>query len=172
MNIINTIAEVFRISGEEFRSIMQFVMEEERDGFNNPLMVVIDTGPEADVTAKSGPFVVFLRIESVNLIFLKCFCEGTTLLNGLPIVCSRVYLFAPGSYVQSAPSPSIYYSDILAHFVSGRIIHRISFVADRVNYLFPDGAPAITNVSFQASGECLWELWERADPAKQPSLTC
>lgn len=155
MNIINTIAEVFRISGEEFRSIMQFVMEEERDGFNNPLMVVIDTGPEADVTAKSGPFVVFLRIESVNLIFLKCFCEGTTLLNGLPIVCSRVYLFAPGSYVQSAPSPSIYYSDILAHFVSGRIIHRISFVADRVNYLFPDGAPAITNVSFQASGGML-----------------
>ncbi|MCU0459501.1 MAG: ATP-binding cassette domain-containing protein [Bacteroidales bacterium] len=151
MNIINTIAEVFRISGEEFRSIMQFVMEEERGRFNNPLMVVIETGPKADDTAKFRPFIVFLRIESVNLIFLKYFCDGTTLLNGLPIVCSRVYLFAPGSYVQLAPAPSIYYSDILSHFVSGKIIHRITFVADRLNYLFPDGAPAITDVSFQAS---------------------
>jgi ABC transport system ATP-binding/permease protein len=44
MNIINTIAEVFRISREEFGSIMQFVREEDREGFNDRSMLVIETG--------------------------------------------------------------------------------------------------------------------------------
>ncbi|MRR23733.1 ABC transporter, partial [bacterium] len=38
MNIINTIAEVFRISTAEFRSIMQFVREEDPAGFTEPSM--------------------------------------------------------------------------------------------------------------------------------------
>lgn len=84
MNIINTIAEVFRISTSEFNSIMQFVREDDRAGFSDQSMIVIDTGRVA--YNKPGPesFIVFLKVASVNLYFMKCFCDGNTLLNGLP----------------------------------------------------------------------------------------
>ncbi|HCM60438.1 MAG TPA: ABC transporter [Bacteroidales bacterium] len=146
MNIINTIAEVFRVSQDEFGSMMRFVREEERSGFNHRSMVVIET--EKDLTCKS--FVVFLKIESVNLYFLKCFCDGTTLLNGLPVICRKVYLFAPGSSVQAPPAPNIYFSDITSHFAAGNDTRRISFVADGISYSFPDGTPAISNLRFAA----------------------
>ncbi|TNF40100.1 MAG: ATP-binding cassette domain-containing protein [Bacteroidetes bacterium] len=155
MNIINTIAEVFRISGEEFHSIMQFVGGDTRESFTAPSMVVMDISALSGKESEVRQFIVFLKIESVDLYFMKCFCEGTTLLNGLPVVCRRVYLFAPGSAVQAPPVPTIYFSDIVSHFASGKVIHRISFVADGINYSFPDGTRAITNVSFSAYGGML-----------------
>ncbi len=151
MNIINTIAEVFRVSREEFTGMMQFVREEERDGFTDRSMLVIETAPASGKDMKDSSFVVFLKVESVSLYFLKCFCGGTTLLNGLPIVCRKVYLFAPGSSVQAPPSPNIYFSDITSHFASGSDINRITFVAGGLNYRFRDGTQAISNVSFSAS---------------------
>ncbi len=151
MNIINTIAEVFRISTSEFNSIMQFVREDDRAGFTDASMIIRDTGNLTDGEPCSGSFIVFLKVASVNLYFLKCFCNGTTLLNGLPLVCSRIYLFAPGSSVQAPPSPSIYYSDIVSAFAAGKDIHKLSFVAENVSFSFHDGTPAVTNVSFAAS---------------------
>jgi ABC-type multidrug transport system ATPase subunit len=152
MNIINTIAEVFGISREEFGSIMQFVREENREGFSDPAMIVIDTGTSGESEGTCGSFVVFLKVDSVSLYFLKCFCGGTTLLNGMPLLCRKVYLFAPGNSVQAPPAPTIYYSDITSRFASGSEIHPISLVADRICYTFPDGLPAISSVSF-AAGE-------------------
>ncbi|NLE35784.1 MAG: ATP-binding cassette domain-containing protein, partial [Bacteroidales bacterium] len=150
MNIINTIAEVFKISHDEFTSMMKFVMEEERSGFNDPAMLLVNTGPPAYSGPETDSFVVFLKVNSVNLYFLKCSCDGTALLNGLPLACHKVYIFAPGSSVQAPPSPTIYYSDISSRFASGRDIHPISFVAEDISYSFPDGTVAINNVSFVA----------------------
>jgi len=152
MNIINTIAEVFRISTSEFNSIMQFVMEDDRAGFTDRSMIVMNTGSGIYNEPGTGSFIVFLKVASVNLYFLKCFCDGNTLLNGLPLVCRRVYLFAPGSSVQAPPAPSIYYSDIVSAFAAGKDIHKLSFVAEKVSYSFPDGTPAVTDISF-AAGE-------------------
>ena len=42
MNIINTIAEVFRISLEEFNSMLLFVRSEKKEDFSDPSMLVID----------------------------------------------------------------------------------------------------------------------------------
>ncbi len=152
MNIINTIAEVFRISSSEFNSIMQFVREDDRAGFTDPSMIIIDTGSAAYDKPGSECFIVFLKVASVNLYFMKCFCKGNPLINGLPLVCRRIYLFAPGSYVHAPPAPNIYYSDVISAFSAGEDIHRLSFVADNISYSFPDRTPAITNVSF-AAGE-------------------
>ena len=82
---------------------------------------------------------------------MRCFCSGISYLNGLPIVCKKVYTFAPGSTVQSPPAPTIYYSDVISRFASGKDIHPITFVAEHLSYSFNDGTPAITDVSFAAS---------------------
>ena len=151
MNIINTIAEVFRVSREEFGNMMQFVREEDRSGFADRSMLLIETGTSSEKDQACSSFVVFLKVESVNLYFLKCFCSGTTLLNGLPVLCRKVYLFAPGSSVQAPPAPNIYFSEITSHFAATGETHRISFVADGISYCFPDATLAINDVSFTAS---------------------
>ncbi|MDF1559784.1 MAG: TerB family tellurite resistance protein [Bacteroidales bacterium] len=59
MNIINTIAEVFKVSQEEFTVISQFVREEQPEAFGDPSMLVINTCHSSDMEGQ-GPFVVFL----------------------------------------------------------------------------------------------------------------
>lgn len=149
MNIINTIAEVFKISREEFTAISLFVRENQPEAFSDPSMLVVKTGHPSETEGK-GPFVVFLKIASVNLYFLRCFCSGTTLLNGLPIPCGKVHAFAPGSSVQTPPASILYYSDIISRFMADKNIPRITLVADQLNHRFPDGTPAITDLSFSA----------------------
>ena len=151
MNIINTIAEVFKVSLEEFNSILFFIRAEEKESFAGPSMLVIDAGTSSDTEEAVRQFIAFLKVASVNLYFLRCFCSVTTLLNGLPLVCRKVYTFAQGSSVQVPPSPPVYYSDITSRFVSDRDFHRLSFIAENLTYHFPDGLPAITDVSFSAS---------------------
>jgi ABC-type multidrug transport system ATPase subunit len=151
MNIINTIAEVFRISLEEFNSMLLFIRSEKKEDFSDPSMLVVDVGSAPDTEADARQFIVFLKTVSVNLYFLRCFCTGATLLNGLPVICRKVYTFAQGSSVHTPPATPVYYSDITARFVSDKDIHRLSFVASDLTYFFPDGLPAITDVSFSAT---------------------
>lgn len=150
MNIINTIAEVFKISQQEFTAISQFLREEQPEAFSDPSMLVVSTEHTSETDGKS-PFFVFLKIASVNLYFLRCLCSGTSLLNGLPMVCGKVYTFAPGSSVKAPPAPILYYSDITSRFMADKDTHRITLVADHLKHQFPDGTPAITDLSFSAS---------------------
>ncbi|HUW93820.1 MAG TPA: ATP-binding cassette domain-containing protein, partial [Bacteroidales bacterium] len=151
MNIVNTIAEVFKVSPGEFHSIWAFIRDVEKEEFDDPSMLVIDRMGNLDEVNTEDSFIVFLKVASVNLYFLRCFCDGTPLMNGLPIVSRKIYTFAQGSSVMIPPFPPIYYGDIVSRFSSDTGVHRITFVADGLTYLFPDGSPAITNVSFSAS---------------------
>jgi len=53
MNIINTIAEVFKVSLEEFNSMLLFIRSEKRKTFR-PSMLVIEAGIAADTEADTG----------------------------------------------------------------------------------------------------------------------
>jgi uncharacterized tellurite resistance protein B-like protein len=44
MNIINTVAEVFKISAAEFAAIEQFVKNDKSEDLNNPAILVLHTG--------------------------------------------------------------------------------------------------------------------------------
>ncbi|MCI0523352.1 MAG: ATP-binding cassette domain-containing protein [Bacteroidales bacterium] len=150
MNIINTIAEVFRVSQEEFNSIWLFAREEEEDKFNDTAIKLIGAGSTEGGPDSGNSFFVFLRIASVNIYFVRSFCPGTALLNGLPMTGSKIYTFAHGSSVHLPPSFTLYYGDVTARYVSYTDVHRLTFVADRLTYNFPDGTPAITHLSFSA----------------------
>ncbi len=151
MDIINTIAEVFRVHHDEFNAMMRFVGEETMEGFADPSMTIVVTSGNREDEPVSDNFIAFLKVSSVNIYFLKCLGTAEALLNGIPLTCARVYPFAPGSYVVAAPAPAIYYSDIVSHFITGKGLHPITLVAEKVCYSFRDGTPAVTNVSLSAS---------------------
>ncbi len=150
MNIMNTIAEVFRISEAEFNTMWKFMREEKRESFEDNSINVFSTGiSQTGQNGEKEPFIVVLRVESVNLYFMRSF-NGEILLNGLPMATNRVYTFAPGSSVVIPPEAPMYFSDIISQFSQDQSAHKLTFVADHVYHFFDDGTIAIKDFNFSS----------------------
>jgi ABC-type multidrug transport system ATPase subunit len=154
MNIINTVAEVFRIAPNEFAATEQFVMNDNSENLKNPAILVLN--PEDDQcdlcrrmrTGYHDTKIFFFRVASVDLYFIKYISSEQLYLNGLPIRSGIVYTFAKGSSVKSQLGHSIYYSDINSSFLSDIILHKISFTAENLSFNFREGHKAVDNVNF------------------------
>jgi ABC transport system ATP-binding/permease protein len=150
MNIMNTIAEVFRISETDFNTMWKFMREVNREAFEDPSINVFCNGISHNgEDGDKEPFIVVLRVETVNIYFMRSF-NGETLLNGLPMAPNRVYIFAPGSSVVIPPEAPIYFSDIVSQFSLDQSAHRLTFVADHVYHFFEDGTIAIKDFNFSS----------------------
>src|SRR5664280_1276022 len=154
MNIINTVAEVFKISPEEFEATEQFVKNDDPEALKNPSILVLNPSEEACnlchklITGYQDTVICFLRIASVDLYFLKYISSEQLYLNSLPISSGHVYSFEKGASLKSAQGHSIYYSDISSTFLSDVIIHKLSFNVENLTYKFADKITAIDNISF------------------------
>ena len=125
MNIINTVAEVFKISPDEFAATEQFVKKNDNpENLKNPAILVLT--PEVDkcglcnrmLTGYQDTRIFILRVASVELYFIKYISNDQLYLNGLPIRSGQVYTFAKGGSIKSQQGHSIYYSDISSSFLS------------------------------------------------------
>jgi ABC-type multidrug transport system ATPase subunit len=154
MNIINTVAEVFKISPDEFAATEQFVKNDDVENLKNPAILVLTPKVEECevckklMTGYQETTILILRIKSVDLYFIRYISGDQLYLNGLPIKSGTVYTFAKGGSIRSQQGHSIYYSDISSMFLSNIIIHKLSFTAENLSFHFHEGKAAIDNVSF------------------------
>ncbi len=154
MNIINTVAEVFKISSDEFAATEQFVKNDNPEDLqNSSILLLTPEDQECELcrrmsTGYKDTKIVVLRISSVELYFIKYISGDQLYLNGLPITSGNVYTFARGGSVKSHAGHAIYYSDISSSFLSDVIIHKISFTVENLTFNFREGHTAIDNVSF------------------------
>jgi ABC-type multidrug transport system ATPase subunit len=154
MQIINTVAEVFKVEKEEFTSIESFVVKNEVLELDDINILIINDRNENLRSAKKIPTkhlqgnIFILKINSVDLYFLKYTGTEDLFLNGLPIRNDRIYLFANGSTVKLPKSAPVYYSDVVAHFMADSLTHQISCVARDITFRFPNGNVGIKDISF------------------------
>jgi ABC-type multidrug transport system ATPase subunit len=154
MAILNTVAEVFNISLEEFKSIEAFVIKNESAELDDTNIMIINDKNERFNDAKKiqtkhlDTNIFVLRVTSVDLYFLKYTGNEDLFLNGLPINSARIYLFANGSTVKLPKGTPVYYSDVAAHFLADITSHRISYTVRGVSYRFPNGNLGLKNISF------------------------
>ena len=154
MNIINTVAEVFKIPSLEFAAIEQFVKNDKSADLKNPAILVLTPGDEncdlcrKMITGYKNTKIIILRVASSDLYFIKYLSSDQLYLNGLPIRSGQVYTFAKGGSIKSQQGHSIYYSDISSSFLSDIIIHKISFTVENLTYHFKEGNAAVDNISF------------------------
>lgn len=154
MNIINTVAEVFKISSEEFAATELFVMNDDPEKLKNKAILILSPeNEECDLckrmlTGYQDTKIFILRIDSVDLYFVKYISKDQLYLNGLPIRSGIVYTFAKGGSLKSRQGHSIYYSDISSSFLSDLIVHKISFTVENLSFNFREGEAAIDNVNF------------------------
>jgi ABC-type multidrug transport system ATPase subunit len=154
LNIINTVAEVFKISTTEFIAIEQFVKNDKAEDLINPAILFLNPEDQkCDLCKKmtsgyQNTSIVILRVPSVDLYFIRYISKDQLYLNGLPIRSGQVYTFAKGGSVKSQQGHSLYYSDISSKFLEDINFHKISFTVENLSYYFMEGRPAINNVSF------------------------
>ncbi len=154
MNIINTVAEVFRISKEEFEDIQAFVKEQTPEKLDRTSILIISDKDSTcqyckQILTKSFfSRIYILQIRSVDLYFLKHDSLDEIFLNGLPITNKRLYLVANGSSIRLSKGRPIYYSDIVSGFMVDETTINISYVVENIAYKFPNGEMGIRNISF------------------------
>lgn len=154
LNIINTVAEVFRFTREEFADIERFVTSMLPETLNSPNVLILTGEPLLDQGCKlmqaeafSG-YLMFLYIKSVNLLFLRIISGEEVFLNGLAMRGDRIHIFAQGSSLKLQHSKTIYYSDIISRFISEEAGVKISWHVRGISYRFPDGCYGIRDISF------------------------
>lgn len=153
MAIINTVAEVFNITSEEFKSTELFVIESP-EKISDPNILRINSRSELESdeckhikTDDLDGDILILQIKSVELYFLRYSGSADIILNGLPVNSRSIYLFANGSSIRLPKSKPIYYSDVIAHFLADTTSAHITYNVDNVEFRFPNGAIGLRDIN-------------------------
>ena len=154
MAIINTVAEVFNVTKDEFKSIETFVIKNRPEALDQTDILVIS---DKEVPNQQSKFIhtekldgnlYILRVSYVELYFLKYTGNEELFLNGLAITNRRIYLFASGSAVKLPKGKPVYYSDVVSHFLADITTNKISFEVNNLEFRFPNGNTGLRNISF------------------------
>ncbi|QKG78965.1 ATP-binding cassette domain-containing protein [Tenuifilum thalassicum] len=154
MAIINTVAEVFKLTKDEISDIENFVIKNQPEELDIPSILTIHDKPFTGKNCKHiaaealDGFIYILQIKSEDLYFLRYTGNEDVYLNGLPIHNRRIYLFASGSSLKLPKGKPVYYTDVVAHFLADSTSIRISYKVENVGYKFKTGDIGLRNISF------------------------
>ena len=154
MAIINTVAEVFKLTKDEINDVENFIVKNELKDLDYPSFLNIHDKKDTSEFCKHIPtevldgFIIILQIKSVDLYFLRYTGSEDINLNGLPINKTRIYLFASGSSIKLPKGKPIYYTDVVAHFLADSTTTRISYKVENLEYRFKSGGIGLRNISF------------------------
>lgn len=153
MAIINTVAEVFNISKEEFKNIETFVIKEGAGDLDiDDILLVNDEIFNCEhckiiQTEEIDQHIAILRIKSADLYFLKYTGSQGISLNGLVLNNKRIYLFAAGSTIKLVKGKPVYYSDVVSHFMADSDTAKISFNVENLEFVFPTGGIGLRDIN-------------------------
>ncbi len=160
--IINTVAEVFNISPEEFKSTETFVVQEDYTELDITNILVINDKHSDFKQAKHIKIeeldkdLFVLHIKSVELYFLRYSGSKDVLLNGLPVKSNRIYLFANGSAIRFPKGKPVYYSDVVSKYLADVTSSKISYNVKNVDYKFKNGYIGLKNINlFEEQGRLI-----------------
>jgi ABC-type multidrug transport system ATPase subunit/uncharacterized tellurite resistance protein B-like protein/ABC-type multidrug transport system permease subunit len=154
MAIINTVAEVFKLSKEEFLEIESYVIYNDISKLDNSSNLIINDQENqcknckhVKIEALDGNLFI-LQVKSVDLYFMRYNGQEDLFLNGLPVNNKRIYLFAGGGSIKLPKGKPIYYSDIVAHYLADSTSVKISYTARDLNFVFPNGGIGLRDINF------------------------
>ncbi len=151
--IIDTVSDVFNIDKVEHKRIESFVTSDDAAELTDPTILIIkhfENGVDIDNGFHANELNGFMRIlhvESVDMYFVGYHGKDEISLNGTTIKSDTIHLFAYGSIIKLAKSDPIFYSDAVAYFLSDEEVAPISYIADNIEYKFPNGGIGLTDIN-------------------------
>lgn len=152
--IIETISAVFSISETELKIIEEFVfyrpgniIHYEEILIINNLETIPENAKNKHIQTEINGEIIFLKLDSVDMYFVKYYGNEEIILNGFIMSPVHVYTFSNGSSIKTPFGNAIYYSDLVRNYLEEIATTKISFRAIKVEYKFPSGDTGLRNIS-------------------------
>lgn len=152
MEIIETVAKVFKIDAIEYDSIKDFVFDQ-RVGSETAHQLLIVSGNNNYSGEEKHLYyenflgdIQFLKVNSVELYFLKANAHNLQM-NGLPLKEGQVHIFPSGSTIKLPTGKPVYYSEVAATYLKDKIDVNVTFNAQNIKYVFPNGNIGLRDIN-------------------------
>jgi ABC transport system ATP-binding/permease protein len=164
MEIIDTVSTVFRLNRQEYKLIESFVLAANSYSLNFDDILVVGNGleeilaesgivtPDGDIDLKKHVYtelsgeLIFMKVQSVDMYFVKYLGHEEVVLNGFIMKPEQVYLYSHGSTIKTPKGAALYYSDLTSQFTLESDQTKLSFNAVGVEYRFPNGDIGLRDV--------------------------
>lgn len=156
INILNTVAEVFRISSEEFTSIEKFIRDDDPMR-QNQAVLFLEQGngsfrPVPELHGGQETSLIILHIASTDLFFLRLVSDVQSFLNEYPLRKGPVYTLNRSSAVRTSGGTILNFSEISSFYNHEKHQHTIHVSAEHVSL---KGKDPLKKVSFTMNDGCL-----------------
>lgn len=151
-----TVADTFNISKQEYQQILQFAKSSANSLANHDNHLIINSklnteekeGKKLYAEGIKGSISV-LRVSSVKTYFIRYFGKQELFLNGQAISPNIIKVIRQGSSIKNTKIAPIYYSDIIAQFLSETNDEKIEFTANNIEYEFSSGKKGLHDFTFK-----------------------
>lgn len=155
MEVINAVADVFKLEKDEIKSIEAFNVENDPLKMDYSDILIAD---EEDWSTKlsnalyisSGKMdgVLFvLRVQSANMYFVRYVGNQDVFVNGQLLSPGRIYPLSKGSFIKLPQGAPIYYTDIVAKFMNENQLQKISFEVKDMGFTFKTGTIGLRHIN-------------------------
>ncbi|MCR9173861.1 MAG: ATP-binding cassette domain-containing protein [bacterium] len=158
MDFIQTVADSFNISGDEFQQIHDFIQATEDDIVDEKNHVYycakntqeFEIAKFAEIEGLEG-FIHAIYIQSVKTIFFRYFGKHELFINGQISDSDKTHVFNIGSTIRTTKSQQIFYSDLISRVLDRENRETINFEVDKISHSFKAGNLALKELSLTTS---------------------
>jgi ABC-type lipopolysaccharide export system ATPase subunit len=154
LEFVQTVAEIFNISQDEFNNAKEFMFGHYDDIPNKKHLLIIDGDANYQGEIKhiyrpklEGAIYV-LYIPSSDTYMFKYTGQQSLKLNGQPIKPNWGYVFDKGSSIRGSLISPIYYSDVSGLFLQGSVPYKLVFTAKDIEFRFKNSTNGIHKFTF------------------------
>lgn len=176
IQIVDTVAEVFKIEKLEFTQIKEFVFQDEAGAGPEQILIgssTLQQRPECKHymgVPNYSDRCQLLYLNNINTIILKYHGTAELYLNGVVITPETIHLFPQGSTLR-LPQTSIYYSNIITLFNDEKSAEEFTFSAHIVEHKFPNGTVALQELKIEEKSGSLIGIMGASGSGKTTLLT-
>ena len=154
-DFVETVGLAFNFTEEEYKLIKNYVLSADSYEIDSNQIMIVDgiehcDNKEIKHLQHNGleGHLVFLRIASLDIYLVKPYGEDETNLNGLNMSEKLVYPFINGSSIKGPRISTLYYADIVSHFMDELTQDKIHFEARNITHEFKGGKIGLHDVNF------------------------
>lgn len=161
--LLNQIGKAFHLGDEDVAEIKAFVMANDRAALDRKEILLVDHLQDQPLAQAKYLYregldqaLVFFRITELDLYFAKYLGSEVLTNNGVPIRSKKIFVFSAGSSIRGAKMLPVFYSDIISYYRKEGAETRISFVAEDVEFEFPNGNKGLRGINIaESSGKLI-----------------
>ena len=156
MEFVNTVADTFYISSDEYHSIRDFVLHD-KTLYPSPKYLFVNNESDSKNLAEDAKQLIrenlsgqlrFIHVLSTNLYFVKYVGQSEIYMNGQLLEQYKTYPLNTGASVRNQQIRPVYYSDVVSSFVGDRVKSKIVFEANHIGFQFKNGAIGLHDITF------------------------